>query len=31
MAMRMANFGPLSTLLADGVRDDFTLPEYDIS
>ena len=31
VAMRMANFGPLSTLLARGVRDDFTLPEYGIS
>jgi 2-polyprenyl-6-methoxyphenol hydroxylase-like FAD-dependent oxidoreductase len=31
LAMRMANFGPLSTLLAGGVHDDFTLPEYDIS
>ncbi len=31
MAMRMANVGPLPTLLARGVRDDFTLPEYGIS
>ena len=30
VAMRAANFGPLATLFAGSVRDDFTLPEYDI-
>jgi 2-polyprenyl-6-methoxyphenol hydroxylase-like FAD-dependent oxidoreductase len=30
LAMRMANFGPLATLFAGGVRDDFTLPDYAI-
>jgi 2-polyprenyl-6-methoxyphenol hydroxylase-like FAD-dependent oxidoreductase len=30
MAMRIANFGPVATLFAGSVRDDFTLPEYDI-
>ncbi|MFY9768510.1 MAG: FAD-binding domain [Mycobacterium sp.] len=30
VAMRMANFGPLATLFAGDVRDDFTLPEYRI-
>ncbi len=30
VAMRMANFGPLATLFAGSIRDDFTLPEYDI-
>ncbi len=29
-AMRTMNFGPLATLFAGGVRDDFELPEYDI-
>jgi 2-polyprenyl-6-methoxyphenol hydroxylase-like FAD-dependent oxidoreductase len=30
VAMRMANFAPLPTLFAGSIRDDFTLPEYDI-
>ena len=30
VAMRMANFGPLATLFAGSIRDDFTPPEYDI-
>ena len=30
VAMRMANFGPLATLFAGSIRDDFTLPQYDI-
>ena len=30
LAMRTVNFGPLATLFAGGVRDDFDLPEYDI-
>jgi 2-polyprenyl-6-methoxyphenol hydroxylase-like FAD-dependent oxidoreductase len=29
-AMRMANFGPLASLFAGSVRDDFMLPDYDI-
>jgi 2-polyprenyl-6-methoxyphenol hydroxylase-like FAD-dependent oxidoreductase len=30
MAMRMMNVGPLATLFAGSVRDDFELPEYGI-
>ncbi|MGO9158721.1 FAD-binding domain [Mycobacterium sp.] len=30
IAMRMMNFGPLTTLFVGGVRDDFELPEYPI-
>ena len=30
LAMRTMNFGPLATLLAGGVRDDFELPDYGI-
>ena len=30
MAMRTMNFGPLATLFAGSVRDDFALPEYGI-
>lgn len=30
MAMRTMNFGPLATLFAGGVRDDFDLPDYGI-
>ena len=30
VAMRMVNFGPLATLFAGSVRDDFTLPDYGI-
>jgi 2-polyprenyl-6-methoxyphenol hydroxylase-like FAD-dependent oxidoreductase len=30
MGLRMANFVPLATLFAGSVRDDFTLPDYDI-
>lgn len=30
VALRMANFGPLATLFAGSVRDDFTLPDYGI-
>jgi 2-polyprenyl-6-methoxyphenol hydroxylase-like FAD-dependent oxidoreductase len=30
LAMRTLNFGPLATLLAGSVRDDFELPEYGI-
>jgi 2-polyprenyl-6-methoxyphenol hydroxylase-like FAD-dependent oxidoreductase len=30
LAMRTFNFGPLATLLAGSVRDDFELPEYGI-
>jgi 2-polyprenyl-6-methoxyphenol hydroxylase-like FAD-dependent oxidoreductase len=30
LAMRTMNFGPLATLLAGSLRDDFELPEYDI-
>jgi len=30
LALRMANFGPLATLFAGSVRDDFRLPDYDI-
>ena len=29
-AMRAMNFGPLATVLAGGVRDDFELPDYGI-
>ncbi|MGA8548293.1 MAG: FAD-binding domain [Mycobacterium sp.] len=28
--LRMANFAPLTTLFAGSIRDNFTLPEYDI-
>jgi hypothetical protein len=28
--MRAMNFGPLATLLAGGVRDDFELPDYGL-
>ncbi len=30
MAMRTMNFGPLATLFAGGIRDDFDLPDYGI-
>jgi 2-polyprenyl-6-methoxyphenol hydroxylase-like FAD-dependent oxidoreductase len=30
VAMHMANFGPLATLFAGSIRDDFTLPDYNI-
>ncbi len=30
LAMRMMNFGPLATLFAGSVRDDFELPDYGI-
>ena len=30
LAMRAMNFGPLATLLAGGVRDDFELPDYGL-
>lgn len=30
LAMRTMNFGPLATVLAGGVRDNFELPEYGI-
>lgn len=30
LAMRTMNFGPLATLLAGGIRDDFELPDYAI-
>jgi 2-polyprenyl-6-methoxyphenol hydroxylase-like FAD-dependent oxidoreductase len=30
LAMRTMNLGPLATVLAGGVRDDFELPEYGI-
>ncbi len=30
LAMRTMNFGPLATLFAGSVRDDFELPDYDI-
>jgi hypothetical protein len=30
VAMRTMNFGPLATLFAGSVRDDFELPDYGI-
>jgi len=30
MGLRMSNFVPLATLFAGSIRDDFTLPDYDI-
>jgi 2-polyprenyl-6-methoxyphenol hydroxylase-like FAD-dependent oxidoreductase len=30
VGLRIANFAPLATVFAGGVRDDFTLPEYGI-
>ncbi|OBF92084.1 hypothetical protein A5791_14540 [Mycobacterium sp. 852002-51163_SCH5372311] len=30
VAMRAMNFGPLATLFAGSVRDDFELPDYDL-
>jgi hypothetical protein len=30
IAMRMMNYGPLTTLFGGGVRDDFELPDYQL-